>query len=187
MKKGAIVLGVVILLVIILVMSLVGSYNGLVGQRENVDTEYSQIDSQLQRRYDLIPNLVATVKGYAAHEQEVLTAIADARARLGGAQTVEEANAANNELTSALSRLLVVVENYPDLKANEQFRALTDELAGTENRINLARQEYNLAVKEYNTKIKRFPTVIIAGLFNFEEADYFEAVSGSDVPPTVNF
>ena len=187
MKKGAIVLGVIVLLVVIFIFSAIGSYNGLIEKRESVDTAYSQIDTQLQRRYDLIPNLVETVKGYAAHEVEVLTAIADARARLGGAQTVQEASAANNELTSALSRLLVVVENYPDLKANQQFQTLTDELAGTENRINLARQEYNLVVRDYNTKIKKFPTVIIAGIFNFDEADYFEAAQGADTVPTVDF
>ncbi len=187
MKKGAIVLGVIVLLVVIFIFSAIGSYNGLIEKRESVDTAYSQIDTQLQRRYDLIPNLVETVKGYAAHEEEVLTAIADARARLGGAQTVQEASAANNELTSALSRLLVVVENYPDLKANQQFQTLTDELAGTENRINLARQEYNFVVRDYNTKIKKFPTAIIAGIFNFDEADYFEAAQGSDTAPTVDF
>ena len=164
-----------------------GTYNSLVAQRENVDTQYSAIDTQLQRRIDLIPNIVNTVKGYAAHESEVFGAVSDARARLAGASTKEEAAEADSELTSAVSRLLMIAENYPDLKADTQFTALTDELAGTENRIAVARKDYNDAAKAYNTQIKTFPKVIIANLFGFEKAEYFEAADGAKSAPQVNF
>lgn len=187
MKKGTVILIAVIAVIAIIAFSCVGTYNSLVAQRENVDTQYSAIDTQLQRRIDLIPNIVNTVKGYAAHESEVFGAVSDARARLAGASTKEEAAEADSELTSAVSRLLMIAENYPDLKADTQFTALTDELAGTENRIAVARKDYNDAAKTYNTQIKTFPKVIIANLFGFEKAEYFEAADGAKSAPQVNF
>ncbi|RJE48201.1 MULTISPECIES: LemA family protein [unclassified Dehalobacter] len=187
MKKTAIVLGIILILIMIMGGSLIGSYNSLVTADENVKSKWSQVENQLQRRTDLIPNLVATVKGYAAHENEVFTAIADARSKLAGAQTINEKVAADDELSSALSRLLVIVENYPDLKANQNFIALQDELAGTENRLTIARQDYNEAVQTFNTSIKRFPKNIIAGMFNFESYTYYEAEEGAEKAPVVNF
>ena len=187
MKKGTIILIAVIAVIAIIAFSCVGTYNSLVAQRENVDTQYSAIETQLQRRIDLIPNIVNTVKGYAAHESEVFGTVSDARARLAGASTKEEAAEADSELTSAVSRLLMIAENYPDLKADTQFTALTDELAGTENRIAVARKDYNDAAKTYNTQIKTFPKVIIANLFGFEKAEYFEAAEGAKSAPQVNF
>ncbi len=181
------VLGVIVVLVIGIVGWGISSYNGLVTSEQAVETQASNIETQLQRRSDLIPNLVNTVKGYAQHEEEIYTALADARAKLSGANTVEEMEEANGELTSALNRLMVIVENYPDLKANENFIGLQDELAGTENRIAVARQDYNKAVQEYNVKIRRFPTNIIAGMFGFEKAALFESAEGAASVPNVSF
>ncbi len=187
MKRGLIILIVVILLVAVLAGSLIGSYNGLVGMREEVNTSFGNIDTQLQRRADLIPNLVSTVKGFAAQEQSVIDSVTDARAKLAGAKTVGEKASADGELTGALSRLLVVVENYPELKSNQNFIQLSDELAGTENRIAVSRKDYNDTVKSYNTKIKRFPTMIIASMFGFDQAEYFEAADGAAEVPQVSF
>lgn len=186
-KSGLIVLAVVVVLIVALVGGCISSYNGLVEEREAVSSAQSEVETYLQRRADLIPNLVSTVKGYAAHEEEVYTALADARAALAGAKTVDEMNAANDALDSAISRLLVVVENYPELKADTQFINLQDELAGSENRIAKSRQNYNEVAKEYNTKIKKIPTSLIAGIFNFDEAEYFEATAESQTVPSVNF
>lgn len=172
---------------IILIVSGITTYNKLVSQNEEVQTALSQIDNQLQRRNDLIPNLVETVKGYAAHEEEIFTSIAESRSKLAGAGTMEEKADASSDLSNALSRLLVVAENYPELKANENFRQLADELAGTENRIGIARMEYNETVKAYNTAIKKFPTVIFAGIFGFERYEYFEADEGAQKAPEVKF
>ena len=186
-KKGLIAVAVVIVVVLILVGAGIGSYNELVEDHEEVAAEQANIETYLQRRADLIPNLVSTVKGYAAHEEEVFTALADARAALAGANTVEEMNQANDQLDSALSRLLVVVENYPELKADQQFINLQDELAGSENRIAQARNEYNEEVREYNAEIRKFPTSIFAKMFGFESAVYFEATEASQTVPTVDF
>ncbi|TVY01185.1 LemA family protein [Cohnella terricola] len=187
MKRSLIPWIVVLAIALIVIFSAVGSYNGLVSSETAVDNKAAQIDTQLQRREDVIPNLVNTVKGYAAHEKEVFQAIADARSKLAGAGTTAEKSAANAELEGALSRLLVVVENYPNLKADAQFTRLMDELSGTENRIAVARQDYNDAVTTYNTKIKKFPAALYASMFGFEKKDLFKAAPGAETVPEVQF
>jgi LemA protein len=187
MKKSYLGLGIIAAILIGLLLMFIPSYNNFVGLEENVDKSYAQIENQLQRRLDLIPNLVNTVKGYAEHEEEVLTAIADARARLAGAESPEEEATANSELSGALSRLLVVVENYPELKADQQFTQLMDELAGTENRISVARKDYNDQVSEYNRKVKSFPGVLVANITGFDEKEYFEADPSAQNAPEVDF
>lgn len=166
---------------------LVSGYNGIVGMDETVNSKWAQVETQLQRRADLIPNVVNTVKGYATHEEKVFGDIANARAKLGGAKTVGETAAANEELSSALSRLLVVVENYPNLKADANFRALQDELAGTENRIAVARKDYNTSVEEFNKKIRTFPTSLYASIFGFHSREYFKVEEGAKQVPKVSF
>jgi LemA protein len=187
MSGGLIAVIVIVVLLVILVGSGISSYNSLVSLNENVELGKANIETQLQRRLDLIPNFVNTVKGYASHEIEAINSVTDARAKLAGAGTLTDMANADQQLTSALSRLLVVVENYPDLKADKQFTALSDELAGTENRIAVARKDYNDTVKTYNQKIRTFPTVIYANMFGFKSADYFEATQGAQNPPTVDF
>jgi len=162
-------------------------YNVLQTKRENVRVRWSNIDSQLQRRADLIPNLVNTVKGYTKHEEKVFGDVAAARSRLLSAQTPEDKAAANDQLTGALGRLLALSENYPNLKADGQFQNLQFELAGTENRINVARTDYNQAVFDYNTTIQRFPTLVIARLLGFQRADEFKAAEGAREVPQVSF
>ncbi|MBE6904377.1 MAG: LemA family protein [Ruminococcaceae bacterium] len=190
MKKlsgGIIALIVVGVILLIAVISGVSAYNGLVELEEGIKSKSSQIDNQLQRRADLIPNLVSTVKGYTTHETEAIEAVTSARAKLTGASDTEDRLEANDELSTALSRLLVIVENYPELKADTQFTALTDELSGTESRIATARKDYNDAVEKYNRKIRTFPANIFSGLFGFEKAEYFEADEGASKVPEVNF
>ena len=187
MRKGSIVIIVLIAVIAVIVFPAVNTYNSLVELSEKVETSLSQIDNQLQRRNDLIPNLVETVKGYAAHEEEIFTSIADARSRLIGAGSVEEKAEADEQLTSALGRLLAIAENYPELKANQNFIQLSDELAGTENRIATARRDYNNSAREYNTRIRKFPAVIFANIFGFERYDYFEADESAKQAPEVNF
>lgn len=186
-KSLWITLAVVAVVVIAVVGWIMSTYNGLVETREQVTAQQATVQSQLQRRADLIPNLVSTVQAYATHEEEVYTALADARAALAGASTVDELNAANSALDSALSRLLVVVENYPELQASQNFINLQDELAGTENRIVQARNTYNDMAREYNTRIQRFPSSLIASIGNFEQVDYFEASEESQTVPEVSF
>lgn len=187
MKRSTIGLLVVGALVIILIMAGVSSYNGLVSLETKVDSRYSDIDAQLQRRADLIPNLVSTVKGYTEHEADIMKAISDARARLAAGGSVQEMADADAALSGALSRLLVVVENYPNLKADAQFRQLMDELAGTENRIAVARKDYNGVVESYNVKIRKFPAAIFAGMFGFEKKPFFQAQEGAEKVPEVKF
>lgn len=187
MKKYLIPLGIVVGLFVIGAIIFAPKYNQFVTLDEEVNNQESQIETQLQRRGDLIPNLVNTVQGYASHEEEIFTDIADARSRLSGAANVEEMAEANDEMTSALSRLLAISENYPDLKADKQFTGLRDELAGAENRIAVARQDYNDAVSEYNRNTRTFPGNIIAGLFDFDKKDYFEADDSSSEVPGVDF
>lgn len=186
MKGKGLIIAVIVLLLLV-VLPFFGSYNSLVALEEQVNNRWSQVENQLARRADLIPNLVETVKGYAAHESAIFTEIADARSRLLGAGSVAERMAAENELSSALSRLLAIAENYPTLKADANFRQLQDELAGTENRIAVARKDYNDAVTAYNTRIRRFPTVLVARLMGFEPKIYFEAPESAQQAPRVDF
>ena len=191
MSKGwigcLVVLGAVVLIVLIAGGWLAGRYNGMVQQSEQINNAWAQVKVVLQRRADLIPNLVETVKGYAAHEKEVFENVAAARSRLAGAITPQEASAANASLTSALGRLLAIAENYPVLKANENFIRLQDELAGSENRIAVERRSYNESVRAYNANIKIFPNNFLAGIFGFKEREYFEADEGAKDAPKVKF
>jgi LemA protein len=163
------------------------SYNRFVGQEEAIKAQWAQVENQLQRRNDLIPNLVETVKGYAQHEEGVFKEVADARSRLLAAKSPEETIAAANQQTSALGRLLAIAENYPQLKANEQFNRLMDELAGTENRIAVERMRYNERVQEYNTARRQFPSNVTAKLFGFKEYPFFQAPPEAKQVPKVNF
>ena len=163
------------------------SYNRFVAQEEAIKAQWAQVQNQLQRRNDLIPNLVETVKGYASHEQTVFQAVADSRARLAGARSPEETIAAANQQSSALARLLAIAENYPQLKANESFNRLMDELAGTENRVAVERMRYNERVQEYNTSRRQFPALVTAKLFSFKEYPFFEAPAEARAVPKVNF
>ena len=187
MKRFLIVAGVIALILLIFFLSIRGTYNRLVALDENVKTAWSQVENQFQRRLDLIPNYVETVKGYAKHEREVLIQVTEARAKVAGAGSIEGKIGANNQLSSALARLLVVVERYPDLKANQNFIRLQDELAGTENRIAVERRRYNEAVRMYNTKVRSFPTNIYAGMFGFQRAELFQAPEAAKEPPKVKF
>ena len=163
------------------------SYNTFVTQEEAIKTQWAQVENQLQRRNDLIPNLVETTKGIAEQEKAVFIAIAEARAKLAGAKTPEETMTAANQQSSALSRLLVVMENYPQLKSNETFNRLMDELSGTENRIAVERMRYNERVQEYNTKRRQFPSNVTAGIFSFKEHALFSAPPDAQQVPKVNF
>ncbi len=187
MKKKSVVIIAVIAVIVIIGIVLISGYNRLISLEERTDTEYSNVQVQMQRRSDLIPNLVNTVKGYAEHETEVYTAIADARSKLAGAATVDELEEADGELSSALNRLLAISEAYPELKSNENFLSLQDELAGTENRIGVARQDYNEAVQKYNVKIRSFPTNIFAGMLGFEKKEQFTASESAQTVPQVEF
>ena len=182
--KGWIIAGVVI--AVVLVMA-VGGYNSLVSLNENVNGKWAQVENQLQRRSDLIPNLVESVKGAAAQERQVFQSVADARAKLGGAQGPAAKAEANAELSGALSRLLMVVENYPTIKTDQNFRQLSDELAGTENRLAVARKDYNDAVQVFNAKIQSFPTVIYAKILGFGAKEYFKAEEAAKKAPQVKF
>ncbi len=181
------VVAAVVFLVLLIGGYLLTTYNSLVKQNEAIDGAWAEIDNQLLRRNDLIPNLVSTVEGYATHERELFEKIADARARLAGAPTVGERMATSNELAGFLGRLLAIAENYPQLKANESFNKMMDELAGTENRINVARKRYNDQVMNYNSTIKRFPVNMLAGMFNFRAREYFEVPEEARVVPRVQF
>ena len=187
MKKSGIIIAIIVALVVVLGIFLISANNNLVSMEAEVDAALANIDTNLQRRADLIPNLVNTVKGYAAHEQAALDSVTEARAHLAGASTVEEKAAADSALTAALNNLLVVVENYPDLKASANFTQLADELAGTENRIATARRDYNDAVQSFNTAIRKFPNSLIAGLFGFDKKDYFQASDSAQDVPDVTF
>ena len=187
MRKLLIPIIIVIALIAIVAAILVPSYNGFVQLEEDVNQSYAQIENQLQRRLDLIPNLVETVKGFADQEQDVIDSVTEARSNLAGAEGVSERAEADAELSGALSRLLVVVENYPEIRSSENFQQLSDELAGTENRIAVARQDYNGTVSEFNRKARSFPGNMIAGIFGFGEKEYFEADPDASEAPEVDF
>ncbi len=191
MKRGTvillIVLGVVLIGMISVYSFVKGTYNNLVTLDESVNGSWAEVENNLQRRFDLIPNLVSTVKGFADQEKEVLLGVTNARARVGQAGSVGERMDAENNLSSSLSRLLLVVENYPQLKSDANFRALQDELAGTENRLAVARKRYNETVQIYNTHIRKFPQTILAGMFGFEKKDFFEAPAEAAEAPKVEF
>jgi len=187
-NTGLIILGVLILAIIAIAGFFIGTYNKLQVMDENVTANWAQVENQLKRRNDLIPNLVNTVKGYAKHENEIFTNIANARAKLSGAMNTNDVKAvqqSTNELNSALSRLLVVVENYPNLKADKAFTGLQDELAGTENRLAVARRDYNESVK--TTIIRTFPTSLVAAMSGVKSRDYFEITEQEKQTPKVEF
>ncbi|MGD2086681.1 MAG: LemA family protein [Candidatus Aminicenantes bacterium] len=203
MKKNVligcgVVVGIVILVGLIMLFSGIGIYNEMVRLDEGVKEKWSQVENVYQRRLDLIPNLVETVKGYASHERETFQAVTEARSKVGGVMNVPGQALSNPEmfqqfqqaqatLSSALQRLMVVVERYPDLKANENFLSLQSQLEGTENRIAVERRRFNQAAREYNTYIRKFPKVILANMFGFDKKPYFKADEGADVAPKVKF
>ena len=187
MKNAGSCILILIVIVIVLAVALFGSYNGLVTMEEDVNNSYADLQTAVQRRADLIPNLVNTVKGYASHEEETLTKITEARAKVNEANNPKELSEANAQLTRAIGDINVVAEAYPDLKANQNFIQLQDELAGTENRIAVARKDYNAVVKQFNTKVRRLPTSLFAKLLGFSQKDYFEADPGSEKAPEVDF
>src|SRR3989339_386898 len=201
MKKGTIIglsiAGIIILLLVILISWGISTYNNLVTINEEVNQSWSQVENQYQRRADLIPNLVNTVKGYADFERGVLTDVTEARAKvsqfnitpevLNDPQAFQKFEQLQGNLSSALSRLLVTVENYPNLKANENFLQLQAQLEGTENRISVERKKFNEVVQQYNITIKRFPSAFFAGIFGFREKSYFKSIPGSEAPPKVEF
>ena len=188
MKVALITIGGLVLIALLGVSKYYSVKNDLVTQREAVNAQWSNVDVVLQRRVDLIPNLVNTVKGFAAHETDVYKAIADARAALIGGKTPQEKIAANGDLSNALSRLLVITENYPQLRSNENFLRLQDELAGTENRIAVERRKYNETLEHYNVEIQKFPANIVAGIAGFSRNDaYFKTEPGAREAPKVQF
>ena len=187
-KKTLIIVLVVALIIGVAVYSFfAGNYNKFVKMDMAIKAAWSQVENQLQRRYDLIPNLMETVKGYAKQEKDVLVEVTNARAKVGGAGNIPDKIAANNQLTGALSRLMVVVEKYPDLKSNQNFLKLQDELAGTENRIAVERMRYNETVQVYNEAIKSFPANLLAGMYGFKEAAFFKVDEVAKAAPKVKF
>ena len=194
MKKTSTI--IIIIVIAVLAIWAVTGYNGLVSMDEKVSNQWANVETQYQRRADLIPNLVNTVKGYAAHEQETLEGVIEARSKATQIKVdpadltpekLAEYQAAQGQLASALGKLLAITENYPDLKANQNFLELQAQLEGTENRINVARKNFNDTAREFNTAIRRFPRNILAGLFGFEKRAYFEAQAGAETAPTVEF
>lgn len=186
MKKNKSLL-IVVGVVAVLLIYVFATYNSLISKSEKVDAQWATVESKLQRRYDLIPNLVNSVQGSMEQEKEVFSNITEARSKMAGASTVEETAAASTEVESALSRLLVVMENYPDLKSNENVKTLMTQLEGTENRISVERDRYNKEVQSYNVSIKKFPKSLIANMTGFSQKEYFKAAEGAEVVPEVDF
>ena len=194
MKKSLIIIGIIVVVAIILYSSIKGTYNSMVTKDEAVTAAWAQVQNQYQRRADLIPNLVNTVKGYATHEQETLQGVIEARAKATAVninpsdpQAMQQYQQSQDQLSSALSRLMVVVENYPDLKANQNFLDLQAQLEGTENRIAVERRNFNQVAQEFNTFIRTFPRNIYASIFNFQTKAYFQAQPGAETAPKVQF
>jgi len=191
MTKGKrnllIAVAVIVVILLMFYSGIKGTYNSFVTLDEGVKASWAQVENQLQRRFDLIPNLVETVKGFARQEKEVFIGVTEARAKVGGAKNIPDKIAANNQLTGALSRLLVTVERYPDIKSNQNFLRLQDELAGTENRIAVERRRYNETVRTYNVRIRTFPANIMAGMFGFTKAEFFEVPESAQAVPEVKF
>ena len=190
-KKGCVTAIIIVAVLAILAVSIYayvkGKYNSFIQEQLDVENNWAEVENQLKRRYDLIPNLVETVKGYASHEKDVFTQVTEARASVGQAETRQESIDANNQLTGALSRLLVTVEAYPELKANQNFIRLQDELAGTENRIAVARRRYNEIVTIYNKDISIFPNSLFAGMFHFEKEPLYKIGESEKETPQVKF
>jgi LemA protein len=180
-------IGIVVLLVLVIGGTVWGGYNSLVTKSQAIDAQWAQVETQYQRRYDLIPNLVESVKGYMTQEKTIFGQIAEARSHYANAATTDEKAAAGSEVETSLARLLVIMENYPQLQSVQPVTQLMDELAGTENRINVERTRYNDKVREYNTSIKKFPTNLLASIFNYNEKKYFQAETGANVVPKVDF
>ena len=187
MNKGLIALGAIAVAILIALVGFFSLYNGLKEAQISVDASYGQVENQMQRRSDLIPNLVNTVKGYDVHEKAIIEEVIQARAKLVGAQNPEQMDAANAELTGALGRLFAIAEAYPDLKANTQYLELMRELSGSENRIAVARRDYNEAVRAYNVRISTFPGVFLAGFLGMTTKPQFQAKEGADAVPEVKF
>ena len=187
MKSATKFIIVILIVISIIAIPVIGGYNKLVHLDQTVSSSEAHIETQLQRRMDLIPGLVNTVKGYASQEKDIFTHIADARSRLAGATTLTEQAQADGELSNALSRLLLIVERYPELKSNQNFMDLSVQLEGTENRIAIARNDYNTSVTAYNTQIRRFPSNIIASIFGFSTRPLYKANVGADTAPIVDF
>jgi LemA protein len=187
MSVGTIVLLAILAVLVLLILFIIGAYNSLIGLRNQVNNAWSQIDVQLKRRHDLIPNLVETAKGYMKHERGTLEAITNARAQAMGAKTVADSAKAEGALGEALSKFMLVVENYPDLKANQNFLAVQEELSSTENKIAFSRQAYNDQVLFFNNKIQMFPSNIVAGMFGFAKRDFFETGAAEREVPKVSF
>lgn len=196
MNKKWIIIGVIVVVVLLVYSFFSGRYNTMVSMEENVNTQWSNVETQYQRRYDLIPNLVNTVKGFAEQEREVLVGVTEARAKASSMninpenlteENLQQFTQAQGQLNSALSRLLVTVERYPDLKSNQNFLELQAQLEGTENRITVARQRFNSAAQEYNTYIRQFPTNILSGMYGFERKPLFESAEEAESAPTVEF
>ena len=188
MNRILIFLGVLVVVALIVISAVVGTYNGIVSKHETIAAKWAQVESQLQRRNDLIPNLVNSVKGYAAHEKTVFEDVTNARSQWAKATTLDDKVKAASSMDAALSRLLLVVENYPNLKADQTFLKLMDELAGTENRIAVERMRYNESVKDYNITVRMFPGNIIAGMFGYKPAtEYFKAEEKANTVPEVKF
>jgi LemA protein len=183
MKKALIIIGIIVVIIAVYFWT---SYNGLVTLREDATAQWQQVETQYQRRFDLIPNLVNSVKGVLTQEQSIFTALAEARTRYTGAQTVSEKALAAGQVETAFGRLLAVIENYPTLKSSENVRDLMTQLEGTENRISTERMRFNEIVRTYSVAIQRFPKAIVASMFGFDKIEYFEAAEGTEVAPTVD-